>query len=61
MFQAMQFIPISASSNFSVRATRQKPFKSFEAAKRSVLKTGNDGYIKEYGQSRPIWNTLKVV
>jgi hypothetical protein len=60
MYQAVQFLPISGSPNFSVRATRQKPFKSFEAAKKSILKTGNDGYIKEYGQSRPIWNNLRV-
>ncbi len=60
MYQAMHFVPISYTDNFSVRATRSTPFKSFEAAVRSVIKTGNEGYIKEVGQSLPIWNNLKV-
>jgi hypothetical protein len=60
MYQAMQFLPIAGSNNVSVRATRQKPFKSLDAAIRSVIKTGNEGYIKELGQSRPIWNNVKV-
>lgn len=60
MYQAMYFIPIPYTNGVMVRATRSKPFKSFDAAVRSVIKTGNEGYVKQQGQPRPIWNNLAV-
>lgn len=60
MYQSMQYIPISHSDNVSVRAVRAKPFKSLDAAVRALLKTGNEGYVKQQGQLRPVYHNLKV-
>lgn len=60
MYQSMQYYPIPFSNNVSVRAVRVKPFKSLEAAVKALLKTGNEGYVKQQGQLRPVYHNLKV-
>lgn len=60
MYQSMQYYLIPFSDNVSVRAVRSKPFKSLDAAVRALLKTGNEGYVKQQGQLRPVYHNLKV-
>ena len=60
MYQSMQFIPTGFNNNVMPRAVRVKPFKSLDAAVRALLKTGNEGYVKQQGQLRPVYHNLKV-
>lgn len=59
MFTAMQFIPTGFNSNVCVRAVRVRPFKSLDAAKNALLKTGNEGYIKQAGVVTPVFHNVK--
>ena len=60
MYQSMQFIPMGFNNNVTVRPVRITPFKSFKAAVNALVKTGNEGYVKQQGQPRPVYHNMKV-
>lgn len=59
MFTVMQFLPTGFNSNFVVRTVRIRPFKSLEAAKNALLKTGNEGYIQQAGVKAPVFHNVR--
>ena len=56
----MKFEPIEFTNNVIPVVVRQRPFKSFEAAKNALFKSMKEGYILEQGKARPIFNNLPV-
>ena len=59
MFYAMQFCPTGFNNNVTVRAVRAKPYTSFEAAVKAVIKAGQ-GYVKKQGEAKPLWNNVST-
>ena len=55
MFYALKFV--KGDFGFHVRAIRVKPYKSFDAAKKAVLKVGS-GYVKKYGIKEPVFSNV---
>ena len=52
----MKFVPCEFGG-FVVRAVRQSPYSSIEAAKKAIKKVGQ-GYIKQLGVSKPVWSNV---
>ena len=57
MFYAMKFELIEGS--YYVRAIRSKGYKTPDAAKQAVLKSGFEGYVKKLGSRQPVWSYTK--
>lgn len=60
MFTAMKFEPTGFNDNVVVRAVRTKPFKTEQAARSAVVRSGREGYVKQVGHSIPVWHNCKL-
>ena len=56
MYYAMRFELIEGM--YTVRTVRTNGYKSLEAAKKALVKSGNEGYIKKLGSKQPVWENV---
>lgn len=60
MFYAMAFYPTGYNKNVTCRAVRTAPYRSLEEAVAALLKVGQEGYVKQEGITKPVWNNVSV-